>query len=229
METAVPIPSQPDDRIDVRRAFPAIAATISVTGAMSNAGKTRLCEALIAGCAASGAPSFALKVTRTHLGACPRGVTTCGTCDSLSGLFEIVATPGRLAVRGKDTDRYLRAGASIVRWLLVKPSSVRAGVAAALALVPPGATLIAEGNSFRDYASADVSFMALARDSELKPSAHTVLDRIDAFVALPAEHAIVERRLRAIMGDRPLLSPADAWPWAQGRVAAAGPGACRPR
>ena len=51
-----------------------------------------------------------------------------------------------------------------VLWLLVKPSSIRAGVLAALAEVPAGFVLVAEGNSFRDYASADVDAHGAERE-----------------------------------------------------------------
>src|SRR5688572_12940267 len=150
---AEPRPSTPAERIDVRASFPAIAATVAICGAESNAGKTWLCETVLESLRADGRTTLALKVTRTHLGDCPRGISTCGTCDSLAGDFEIVSDRERLDVPRKDTGRYFAAGANRVLWLLVKPSSVRVGLLAALAEVPAGSVLVAEGNSFRDYAS----------------------------------------------------------------------------
>src|SRR5436853_4617021 len=85
---ADPVAARPEDRIDVRESFPAIAATVTICGAASNAGKTWLCESVLRGLASEGRRTCALKVTRTHLGDCPRGITTCGTCDSVKGVFE---------------------------------------------------------------------------------------------------------------------------------------------
>jgi hypothetical protein len=215
---ADPVPSKPPDRIAVATAFPAIAATVSVCGAASNAGKTWLCEEVLRGLRADGRPSLALKVTRTHLGDCPRGVSTCGTCDSLGGDFELVRDRTRLDVPNKDTARYFAAGADRVLWLLVKPSSMRAGVLAALAEVPAGFVLVAEGNSFRDYASADVALLALARNGELKASARHVLDRVDAFVR---PHPTGPRLAAAgAPPGRPLIRAEDAWAFVRDRIAA---------
>jgi hypothetical protein len=212
-----PVPSRPADRIDVRSAFPGIAATVAICGAASNAGKTWLCEAILRGLRAEGRRTFALKVTRTHLGECPRGIETCGTCDSLAGDFEVVREKSRLDVPRKDTGRYCRAGADEVRWLLVKPSSVVPGILAALREVPDGSVLVAEGNSFRDYASADVALMALGPRGELKPSAHHVADRIDAWVR---HHAAASGSFapEPARGGH-LLLPAAAWPFVRERLA----------
>src|SRR6188474_1479706 len=87
---ADPRASTPAERIDVHAAFPGIAATVGICGAASNAGKTWLCETVLRSLRADGWPTLALKVTRTHLGDCPRGISTCGTCDSLAGDYEIV-------------------------------------------------------------------------------------------------------------------------------------------
>jgi molybdopterin-guanine dinucleotide biosynthesis protein len=218
-----PNPSTPAERIDVRAAFPAIAATVSICGAESNAGKTWLCETVLRGLRAEGRPALALKVTRTHLGVCPRGIETCGTCDSLGGDFELVRDRDRLDVARKDTGRYYAAGADHVLWLLVRPSSIRAGLLAALAEVPAGCVLVAEGNSFRDYASADVTLMALSRTGELKASARHVIDRVDA--------CVLDRRLPDRGGEPPAagsggapagvpcLRPAAVWEFVRNRLA----------
>jgi molybdopterin-guanine dinucleotide biosynthesis protein len=215
--SAAPRPSAPGERIQVAREFPQIAAVVSVCGAASNAGKTWLCEQILRGLCADGRRTLALKVTRTHLGDCPRGVTGCGTCDSLEGAFEIVRDPARLDVRGKDTGRYCEAGADRVLWLLVHPLAVRAALLAVLAEVPGGSVLVAEGNSFRDYASADVSLLALSAGGGLKPSAEHVLDRVDACVAARSAGAPG----RAPAAGRPLIRPAEAWPFVRERLEAA--------
>jgi molybdopterin-guanine dinucleotide biosynthesis protein len=225
-----PRPSELAERIDVRAVFPPIMATVSICGAASNAGKTWLCEEVLRGLRAQGRRTLALKITRTHLGACPRGIDTCGTCDSLAGDWELVRERERLDVPRKDTGRYFAAGADHVLWLLVKPSAIRAGVLAALAEVPPGCILVAEGNSFRDYASADVTLLALSRDGEIKASASHVLDRVDAYVRdrrlpdpTPTGRRSQDRAPRAAEGPAatgiPLLAPRDAWAFVQDRLA----------
>ena len=161
-EAGDPVPSRVEDRIDVRAAFPGIEAVVSVCGAASNAGKTWLCETILQGLRSEGRRSCALKVTRTHLGNCPRGIETCGTCDSLAGDFELVRDRARLDVPRKDTGRYFARRRRPVLVAAREAASVRAGVLAALAEVPAGFVLVAEGNSFRDYASADVTLMALS-------------------------------------------------------------------
>jgi molybdopterin-guanine dinucleotide biosynthesis protein len=216
-----PRPSTPAERIDVRAAFPGIAAVVSVCGAASNAGKTWLCESVLRGLGAEGRTTLALKVTRTHLGDCPRGIDTCGTCDSLGGDFELVRDRELLDVPRKDTGRYFAAGAGGVLWLLVKPSSVRAGLLAALAEVPPGSVLVAEGNSFRDYASADVTLLALSAAGELKPSARHVLDRVDACVRdrRAPDRGRAPGSAGSVRGV-PLLAPDAAWAFVRERIGA---------
>ncbi len=181
-----PIPSRPAERLDVRIEFPGIRAVIAVTGATSNVGKTRTCEESIRALVSAGHRVAALKVTRAHLGdACPRGVSACGTCTSLDEPFRIVTDPAILATPKKDTARYLEAGAHRVMWLLVRPSAMRVGIIAALSQLEPGVILVAEGNSFRDFASADVTLMAWSRRFPAKSSALAILDRLDGCVERP--------------------------------------------
>lgn len=180
------IPSRPDERVDVATEFPAIAAVVSVCGATSNAGKTTTAESAIRALKAAGASVTALKVTRTHLGdACPRGVVTCGTCASLDRPFRLVDDRAVLETPGKDTQRYGAAGADRVLWLLVHPSAMAAGLRAALASVTPGHVVVAEGNSFRDFASADITLLAWSRRFPPKSSARVILDRVDGCVERP--------------------------------------------
>jgi molybdopterin-guanine dinucleotide biosynthesis protein len=218
-----PVPSRVEDRIDVRAAFPGIEAVVSICGAASNAGKTWLCETILRGLRSEERRSCALKVTRTHLGNCPRGIETCGTCDSLAGDFELVLDRERLDVPRKDTGRYYAAGADAVSWLLVKPASMKAGVLAALAEVPAGFVLVAEGNSFRDYATADVTLMASSATGDVKASAGYVLDRIDALVRNRTrnDHAALPARSGGIDRAVPVIAPAEAWAFVRSRI---GPG-----
>jgi hypothetical protein len=204
-----PRPSRVEERVDPRAVAKALRWVISVSGSSSNAGKTHLTEDLVRFCKASGRRVTALKVTRTHVGHCPRENDGCGTCESLETPFELIEDRTRLDVKGKDTGRYLRAGADQVLWLLVNPDHVEAGIRAALGRVGGGGVLVAEGNSFRDYCGADLAFMVLSERFRMKPSAVTVLDRIDHFVVKPSERRYFEEMLGNLGVRNPSFLDAD--------------------
>ena len=172
----------PGQRIEPRAWAPALLATVAVGGSASNAGKTLACERIVGAAVAAGIPVTALKVTRTHVGTCPRENDACGVCDDLLSPWEIVADDATLARPRKDTGRYVRAGADCVLWLLVQPAAVLEGVRAVLARVPPGHLLVAEGNSFADYVTADLTLLVLDDTGALKPSARVLRDRADLLV-----------------------------------------------
>lgn len=219
MKNVPPEKAPPEHRLDLRALAPGLRASVAVGGATSNAGKTRAVERLLAGFRAAGVPTLALKVTRTHLATCPRGNEACGTCDSLGGDFEVVRDPARLATPGKDTARYLAAGAVEVRWLLVKPSAMAAGIRAALADFPSGAALVAEGNSFLDWTRPDLALMAVWDREPPKASATYVLDRVDAFVPRPGRAGAA---VPAPVAGVPVLDDAALWPFVAERLGLAG-------
>ena len=204
-------------RLDLRRLAADLRGVVAVAGATSNAGKTRTVERLLAAFAQERIPATALKVTRTHLTSCPRGHDACGTCDSLSGAFEIVSDPDRLAVPGKDTARYLAAGAGEVLWLLARPDAMEVGLAAVAAALAPGVVLVAEGNSFLDWVEVDVALMAVWDRESPKPSAEHVLDRVDAFVLRPGRGGAFPPPLR---DDKPVVDDATLWPFVSARLVA---------
>lgn len=177
-------PALPGERILWRDVRPDLRAVISVTGSSSNAGKTWIVERIISRLKAAGLMAAALKVTRTHIGAaCPRANDSCGTCDSLDRPFELITDRARLDVRGKDTGRYYAAGADQVVWLLVRPDAVADGARAALSVIRPGFVLVAEGNSFRDYVDADLTWLAVTDAFEIKKSAQAIFEYVDIGVA----------------------------------------------
>lgn len=177
-------PALPGERILWRDVRPDLRAVISVTGSSSNAGKTWIVEKILGRLKAAGVMTAALKLTRTHIGAaCPRANDSCGTCDSLDRPFELITDRARLDVRGKDTGRYFAAGADQVIWLLVRPDAVSVGVKAALADIRPGFVVVAEGNSFRDYVDADLTWLAITDAFEIKKSAQTIFEHVDIGIA----------------------------------------------
>jgi hypothetical protein len=169
--------------------------------------------------ARTGRPPLALKVTRAHESACPRQNDSCSVCDSLKAPYTIVRDRIMLDVPRKDTGRYFAAGARSVLWLLVRPRAVHDGVLAALAEVPAGSILVAEGNSFRDFVEPDLSLMMLSDRFAVKPSARTILNRVDAFVCRPE----AEPHFQSLLGEslfraRPMLHPDAAADWAMGML-----------
>ncbi|MCA9320385.1 MAG: hypothetical protein KDB53_06610, partial [Planctomycetes bacterium] len=109
-----PPAAKPEERFAWQDESPGLSGVLSIAGASSNTGKTTLVEASTRILRQLGHRVCALKVTRTHIGGCPRENDGCGTCDSLVQPFEIIEDRARLDVRGKDTGRYFGAGADQV-------------------------------------------------------------------------------------------------------------------
>jgi len=202
-----PDPCAIDQRVPWRTVRPDLAGVICVTGSCSNAGKTTVCEDGLAALAAAGRPAVALKVTRTHLDTCPRENDGCGVCDDLDRPWRLIRDPAALDVSGKDTGRYLAAGASSVLWLIVDPAHMPEAVRAALAALPVGALLMAEGNSFRDHLTSDdvLTVMAMTDGDQIKPTALHVIDRATVFVG----NTKVRQSARTILRK----AGADQRPW----------------
>lgn len=203
------VPARAEDRIRTAAIAPGIVRVISVTGSSSNAGKTWVAESIVRALHAAGQRTTALKVTRTHVDHCPRHNTSCGTCDSLREAFELVTDRAALDVPKKDTGRYFQAGADQVLWLIVRPERVADGVRAALAQVLPGHCLVVEGNSFRDYADADWTVMALTDAYAVKPSAGPIAGRVDCFVARASEVQSVQGLSIVGQAGREIIADAD--------------------
>lgn len=180
-----PPASRPAERVAVRDHLPGVPGVVAITGTASNAGKTWLAERVLEAAGRRGVPTTALKVTRTHVDTCPRENDGCGVCDDLTAPFEFIEDPAVLGARGKDTGRYVEAGATLVRWLLVQPTDVPKALVRILPRLPADHVVVAEGNSFRDYGDADVTVMAVTDRYEIKPSARAILDRVDLFVPGP--------------------------------------------
>lgn len=221
-EPAAPPPAGPGQRRRAAELRPGLRFAVAVTGSASNAGKTWLCERLITGLRGAGEQVTALKVTRTHVDTCPRENATCGVCDDLVAPWEVVTDPAVIGMKGKDTGRYVAAGAHRVLWLLVQPEHVARAVEQVLPLVDPGHVLVAEGNSFGDFVAADLTLMAITEHVPPKPSARHVLPRVHAFVAPRDDMAFARGFLRDEgLEARPLVAAEDVFSFLQGRLAAA--------
>ena len=153
---------------------------ITVSGAQSGVGKTKVAEILLR--ALKGWD--ALKITVAHRkGECPvrKG---CHTCDELDSGFSIVSNKRIIESYGKDTARFKQAGAKKVLWLRSSPRALEKGVKQALSLFQGVKGLIIESNSALKYLKPDLAILVKRKDSILKPSARQILERIDLTVEL---------------------------------------------
>ncbi len=118
---------------------------ILVGSSISGMGKTQLCELLF-----SNFDDFsALKVTTVREGdsqQCPRD-KPCGTCRVLPEGWHIEDNPIVLMENGKDTERYIKAGAVKTLWLVATPNEMREGIKKALSLLASEKVVVIEGNA----------------------------------------------------------------------------------
>src|SRR5213592_808821 len=127
---------------------------VAVSCFSSNVGKTTLvCELL------RQLPGWeAIKLTRGHYRSCGRDPHSCCVSDLLRD--EPVVRSGHEAnyQAGKDTGRFWEAGAANVHWVIARDDQVAQGIAEALNRVAAEGVIV-EGNSFLEYARADVTIM----------------------------------------------------------------------
>ncbi|MFN3467704.1 MAG: hypothetical protein ACK4WF_08395 [Candidatus Brocadiales bacterium] len=152
---------------------------ISITSTSSGAGKTTLAAFL----ARNLRGLNALKITVQHIGACPKEID-CDGCPSMGDTsFKIITDPFVLSQPGKDTARFLKAGAKKVVWLQTQRKCLEMAARQALKLFPSRGKLLVEGNSFLSIRKVAFAIMvAMPRAVELKPSAMKILDKINLFV-----------------------------------------------
>lgn len=153
---------------------------ILVGGQSRNVGKTSaVCQILAAFPAL---PWTAVKITQFGHGICSRSGRPCAcACD---GAWRISAE--RDSKRGKDTARFLAAGAERVLWVRCRQGELRA-VLPELARELRGAEfVICESNSLARYWKPDFYLLLLDHAvADFKPSARDLLPRADALLAAP--------------------------------------------
>lgn len=192
---------------------PDLRAVIAITGAASRAGKTTAMEALIPILRHRGHRVTALKVTRTHIGDCPRMHPTCTTCNDLAAPFQLITDEKRIQMPGKDTGRYSAAGAEQVLWLQAQPADLTAGLRHALSHVHAGHVLLGEGNSFREHAWADLTLMALGKNIQLKKSAQRIVDKTTAWACIPDGLKSAKKWLKETKRDKNMAFSTENWQW----------------
>ncbi|MEK7368413.1 MAG: hypothetical protein AABZ62_02010 [Planctomycetota bacterium] len=154
---------------------------ISITGTSSETGKTTVGAFIIKELK----NICALKITVQHEGTCPRHRDD--SCDGCSpeenSLFKIITDPAILAQPGKDTARYIEAGATKVVWLQTSSECADEGISRALNLFDDDARVLIEGNRFLALRDADLGIMVVSPGLEkIKRSALEVLKKVDLFI-----------------------------------------------
>ncbi len=152
---------------------------ITVSGAHSGVGKTRVVEGLLKGLKGWSA----LKVTVLHNGACPTH-RDCGACDAMESKFSIVDDEARLGEFGKDTGRFKAAGAKNVLWLRARSDGLRAGLKKAMSGFKDTNGIVIEGTSVLRHIKPDLAILVKNRNSNLKPSAKEALKKVDLVLTI---------------------------------------------
>lgn len=124
---------------------------VTVSGAHSGIGKTRLVEKLL-----NQLKGFsALKVTAVKDSACPRGLG-CGICKEQNIPFTIISAAKIINQKGKDTQRMKAAGAKKVLWLRASASGLKEGLKQALKKFKYTKGVVIEGTSILKYLKPDL-------------------------------------------------------------------------
>lgn len=153
---------------------------ITVSGAHSGVGKTKVAELLLKKLK----DWSALKITVTHRqGICPVH-KDCHTCDELHSDFSVIGNKDIIEAKGKDTQRLKTAGAKEVLWLKSKPEALKKGIHKAISLFKNTRGLVIESNSALKYLKPDLAIFVKRKDSILKPSAKKILEKADLAITV---------------------------------------------
>lgn len=186
---------------------------VTVSGTASEVGKTGLVCELVARL-----PGWAaIKVTRGHYRSCGRDPETCCVSHLLADEPRVFREPEDLEVAGKDTARYVAAGAAAVRWVVCRRGQEAEGIARALAEVEGAPGVVVEGNTVAPACRPDLAIMVAPPDApEVKSSATRILDLVDALyvpddAAARAAAADPAPLVGAASGERwwPVWGPSD--------------------
>lgn len=148
---------------------------ITVSGAQSGVGKTKVAEMLLKKLKGWSA----IKVTVSHHGnSCPIE-RDCGACDELHSGFAIVSDRKIIEQEGKDTQRLKEAGAKKVLWLKAHPQGLKQGLKKTLSMLKKARGIIIEGNSILKYLKPDLAIFVKRGNSVFKPSAKEIFNKVD--------------------------------------------------
>jgi hypothetical protein len=164
-------------------------AIVVVGGHTRNIGKTGVMAGVIASL-----PEFAwtaIKITQFGHGVCSANGEP---CDCETADHTIAVSEERDAANGKDTSRYLGAGALRSFWVRTRQGQLAEAMPNVRKLIAGAENAIVESNSVLRFLKPDLSLFVLdGRVDDFKPSALRYLDRADALV-LTADATNAEER-----------------------------------
>lgn len=150
-------------------------ALICVGGVCSNSGKTSVVELLLK----TFSGWTAVKVTPCrpeHV--CPHEVD-CGACEPPESGYEIIESHETCAVPGKDTARFLEAGASRVAWVRSRPDLLPDAIREALARFSDAPGVIIESTTAIPLIDGLRIMVAAAGEFQIKDSANACRSCVD--------------------------------------------------
>jgi hypothetical protein len=146
-----------------------------VGGQCRKVGKTALCVDLIR--LMGDLPWTVVKITPHTESSCPVGGVTCG-CPQWEHTFSIREESSRSA--GKDTCRYLQAGAKTAFWVQTKAGCLANALAALKGVLEGARCVLIESDAVARFWQPDMFLMVLdPRRADFKPSARVQLVSAD--------------------------------------------------
>jgi hypothetical protein len=157
-------------------------AVVVVGGHTRNIGKTGVVCGVVA---ALGEMQWtAVKITQFGHGVCSANGEP---CDCTTAEHTIAISEERNPASGKDTARYLNAGAVKSVWVRTQQGELHEAMPRVRKILAEAGNAVVESNSVLRFLRPDVAvFVVDGRVKDFKASALRYLDRVDAFVAVGA-------------------------------------------
>jgi hypothetical protein len=153
-------------------------ALIVVGGHTRNIGKTGVVAGVIGAMPELG--WTAIKITQFGHGVCSANGEP---CDCETADHTIAISEERSRTSGKDTARYLAAGAEHSFWVRTRQGQLAEAMPRVRKLISETENVVVESNSVLRFLRPDVAlFVADGRVADFKPSSLRYLDRVDAMV-----------------------------------------------
>lgn len=151
---------------------------VVVGGHTRNIGKTGVAAGVVA--AFPELAWTAIKITQFGHGVCSANGEP---CDCETADHTIAISEERNAASGKDSSRYLAAGAERSWWVRTRQGQLAEAMPRVRRLIADAANVVIESNSVLRFLQPDLAlFVADGRVADFKPSALRYLDRVDALV-----------------------------------------------
>lgn len=155
-------------------------AVVVIGGHTRNIGKTGVMAGVIASL-----PQLnwtAIKITQFGHNVCSANGEP---CDCATAEHTIAISEERNAVSGKDSSRYLEAGARQSFWVRTRQGELAGAMPRVRQFIASSENAILESNSVLRFLKPDLALFVLdGRIADFKPSALRYLDRVDALVTV---------------------------------------------